>query len=298
MDRPDDELGTAGICAASVCAYMRGPSDPRFHRLVVSAPAMGKTALLRAVARQASARLDWAVTFHRCRPKERALVMVTGEILASLQRQWPAQGPALASAVLAPRLEGRWRQEAAHPAGRGSVLTPRTVDPRTEASWAELHHVLQLAGRFAQQLARGLLLVFDDADALGAGDVESLGHLARSLGRDGLPVALLMSGGQKLGARFARVGNFSGAVWPTPLEGFDDAEVREAVVVPAVDRNVEFQDEALELLCLAAGGSPLEVQRLGFAAWSATPAGEIVSVAAVKEAMGMAGLRLAVQAAS
>jgi hypothetical protein len=257
---------------------------------------MGKTALLRAVAREATTRLHWAVTFHRCRPKERALGMVTGEILASLPRQWPAEGGALANAALGPRLEGQWRLQAEHPAGWGLATGPDLAPPGAETSWAELHHVLQLAGRFAQKLGRGLLVVFDDADALGAGDVEALGHLARSLGRDGLPVALLLSGGQKLGARFARMGNFSGAVWPTPLEWFDDAEVREALVVPAADRNVEFHDEALELLCLAAGGSPLEVQRLGFAAWSAAPGGEFVSVEAVEEAMGMAGVDLSAQA--
>jgi hypothetical protein len=156
--------------------------------------------------------------------------------------------------------------------------------------------VLQVGGRFAARRGRGLLVIFDDADLLGGGEVESLGHLARALARDDLPVALLMSGGPLLAARFARVGHFSGAVWPTRLDWFDDAEVREALVVPAADRDVEFQDEALELLCLAAGGSPLEAQRLGFAAWSAARGGRTVPVAAVEEAIGMARPELAARA--
>jgi hypothetical protein len=153
-----------------------------------------------------------------------------------------------------------------------------------------------VAGRFAAKRGRGLLLVFDDADVLGGGEVESLGHLARALARDDLPVALLMSGGPFLAARFARVGHFSGAVWPTYLERFDDAEVREALVVPAADRDVDFEDEALELLCVAAAGSPLEVQRLGFAAWSAAPGGRTVPVTAVEEVIGMARPELAARA--
>jgi hypothetical protein len=298
VDRPDDDLGTTGICAASVSAYLRGPSDPRFHRLVVSAPALGKTALLRAVGRQVAVHLDWAVTFHRCRPKQRAVGAVTAEIVASMQGQWPALGSALASEVPGPRPdEARPGRRGEHPAGRAlAPVAGFTAPPGPDTSWAELRHVLQVAGRFAARRGRGLLVIFDDADVLGGGEVESLGHLARALARDDLPVALLMSGGPLLAARFARVGHFSGAVWPTHLDWFDDAEVREALVVPAADRDVDFQDEALELLCLAAGGSPLEVQRLGFAAWSAAPGGHTVPVAAVEEAIGMARPELAARA--
>ena len=64
-----------------------------------------------------------------------------------------------------------------------------------EASWATLRQFLTVAGQFARAISRGLLIMFDDADRLGGGEVESLGHLARSLSRDGLPVALLLSGG-------------------------------------------------------------------------------------------------------
>jgi hypothetical protein len=144
-------------------------------------------------------------------------------------------------------------------------------------------------------MARGLLLVFDDADRLGGGEVESLGHLARGLCRDGLPVALLLSGGPQLAERFARVGNFCATVWPSELGPFDEAEVREALVVPAAGRGVDFDEEALELACLAAKGSPLEVQRLGFAAWSAAADG-LVTVADMEHALGVARAEVATAA--
>jgi hypothetical protein len=299
VDRPDDDLGSTGICAASIAAYRRGPIDPRFHRLVVSGPATGKTALLRAISRQAATTLDWAVTFHRCRPKERALGSATCEILASLHRQWPGQVSALAADVLGPRMapRGRGRDED-HPAGRALAPAPPFLAPGAEATWTELQRLLQLAGRFAQQQGRGLLLVFDDADLLTGGEVEGVGHLARTLSNSGLPVALLLSGGQPLGARFARVGNFSGAVWPTPIEFLDDNEAREALVVPALDRGVEFEDEALKQLCLAAGGSPLDVQRLGFAAWSTAPEGRVICVDDVEDALAISDHELAAARAS
>src|SRR6202034_2702433 len=106
-NRPAEEV--------SVCPALRPPppaptlpTTPRFHRLLVAGPAMGKTALLRAIARQVATGLDWVVVPHRCRPKERALGTVTSEVLAGLQRQWPAEGAAMAAEVLGRRLAGDW----------------------------------------------------------------------------------------------------------------------------------------------------------------------------------------------
>jgi hypothetical protein len=174
-----------------------------------------------------------------------------------------------------------------HPAGRGLVPVSSVLGHGGEASWAELKQVVELAGAFAAGLGRGLLLVFDDADRLSGGEAESLGQLARGLYRDGLPVALLMSGGYQLGERFARAGNFSATVWPTRLEWFDWAEAREAISVPATDRGVEFDADALDLICLAASGSPLELQRLGFAAWSAAKRRGLIGVTDAEEALGL-----------
>lgn len=292
VDRAEHEdIGTNGIVAGSIAAFATGPCDPRFHRLVVSGPAMGRTALLRAIGREAVRRLGWAVTFHSCRPKERALGAVVAELGTAMVRQWPAHAGRLASEVLAFGYPGAAALPMGvrdHPSARGSGAVPHFLAPDGEPSWAMLKNFCKLAGLFARSLSRGLIITFDDADRLGGGEVESLGHLARALSRDGLPVALLLSGGPQLAERFARVGNFSGCVWPTNLGCFDDGEAREALIVPASDRGVDFDEEALELLCLAADGSPLELQRLGFAAWSAASDPELITVSDAHDALGLA----------
>ena len=324
VDRADEEdIGTSAIVAGSVSAYSAGPCDPRFHRLVVSPSAMGKTAMLRAIGRETAARLDWAVTIHRCRPKERAAGPAVSETFSSMQRQWPMEVGRLAREVppsgyrpsgywpTGYRASGYWPPGYWPPgywppgywpsrydeqpefsltsddrlAGGGSPTVDALELVDGEASWATLRQFLTVAGQFARAISRGLLIMFDDADRLGGGEVESLGHLARSLSRDGLPVALLLSGGPSLMERFARLGNFLGCVWPTSLGWFDDSEAREALVVPAADRGVEFHEEALELLCVTAAGSPLEIQRLGFAAWAAAPDPELVTIADVHIAL-------------
>jgi hypothetical protein len=254
------------MVAASLGACRAGPGDPRFHQLIVSTPALGKTAQARAVGRQVAERLGWVVTFHRCRLAERALPGVATETLAGMQRLW-----------------------AGHPSGRGPVPVPqlrRSLASGAQASWADLKEFFTLAGSSAQRISRGLLIVLDDADRLAGAEVECAGHLARSLSRDGLPVAFLLTGGLELGQHFARTGNFAGSVWPTRLDRFDDSEAREALVVPAADRGVEWDEGALEMLCLAAAGRPLEVQRLGLAAWSAPArASGKVARAAAEEAL-------------
>ena len=218
VDRADEEdIGTSAIVAGSVAAYRAGPCDPRFHRLVVSPSAMGKTAMLRAIGRETSARLDWAVTIHRCRPKERAAGAAVSETFSSMQRQWPMEVGRLAREVppsgyrpSGHRPSGYWpsgywpsgyEQQPEFSstsddrlAGGGSPTVDGLELVDGEASWATLRQFLTVAGQFARAISRGLLIMFDDADRLGGGEVESLGHLARSLSRGGLPVALLLSG--------------------------------------------------------------------------------------------------------
>ncbi len=59
--------------------------------------------------------------------------------------------------------------------------------------------------------------------------------------------------------------------------------------MPAAERGVDFDEEALELLCAAADGSPLDVQRLGFAAWSAASGSELITLGDAHEALGLVG---------
>ena len=303
-----DDIGATGLVAASLDAYAAGPGDPRFHRLVVAAPALGKTALARAIGAEVARRLGWVVTFHRCQPKEHALAAVAAETLAGCQRLWPLQmaapgpggpgpgtpGPGvLGPGAPAPETEAApWpRLRPGHPAGRGLVPFERLrglLPPQRPWSWTDLKEFFTAAGSFAYGFSRGLLVVLDDADVLGAGELECAGHLARSLARDRLPVALLLTGGKEIGDHFSRWGHFSGSVWPTVLGRFDDSEAREALVVPAADRGTEFEDRALALLCAAAAGLPLPLQRLGFAAWSARPGqAGAVTIAAAEEALGL-----------
>ena len=288
VDRAGDgDIGATGLAAGSAEAYLAGPGDPRFHRVITAAPGLGKTAALRAIGKEAASRLGWAVVLHHCQPKERALGLVADEVGSSVRQAWPAETGRFAREVLA---FGQPSTRAATSAERSafSSLAPACQDvaPGPGPTWHVLKNFLRLAGLFANSLSRGLVVMFDDADRLGGGEVEVLGHLAKSLARDELPVALALSGSPPLGARFARAGNFSRTVWASTLSRFDDDEAREALLIPAADRGVEIEEEALALLCATAAGSPLEIQRLGFAAWSAKDRPDVITLADAEEALG------------
>jgi hypothetical protein len=278
VDRDDpQDVSTSGIAAACVAACAAGPCDPRFHRLIVAGAAMGKTALLRAIGHEVAGRLGWAVTLHSCRAKERALRAVSAAVVATLQQQWLTDPTRLASELFLDR----------HGHEPGDGLAAISHFDSGPSSWTALRDVLEWAGQVARSMSRGLLVMFDDADRLGGAELDSLGYLARSLSRAGQPVALLFTGAPPLGHRFSRTGNFSGCVWLTYLGWLDETDAREALVVPAADRGVECEEEALDLLCHAAGGSPLELQRLGFAAWSAAGGAEVITLAVARAALGL-----------
>lgn len=278
VDRADEnDVFGAGIVAAQVNACAAGPCDPRFFGLVTGAPASGKTATVRAVAKEVSARLGWAVVLHRCQAKQRVISTIADEVGASARRSWPGHLGRFAHDVLSLGCS-------ASPARADAV--PHLLSPGDEASWTSVRHFLKLAGMFARGMGSGFVLIFDDADRLPSGEVEVLGYLARNLVRSELPIAFMFSGGPELQARFGRSGNFSGSAWHTPLPRFTGEEAREALVVPAAERGVEFEDGALELLCEASAGHPLEVQRLGFAAWSAARGAAVITLGAAEEAVG------------
>lgn len=267
----EEELSMFGIVGAGTHVYQNGPRDLRFHRLVAGAPAVGKTALLRAMCRQVQTQLGWASVLHRCQAKERAMGSLPDEVLTSVNRRWKGARLSSLSSSSSP----------AGPSGRS-----KSVFVEEWSSWARLKTVLEVCGHVGSTLGRGLLVALDDVDLLSAGEAESFGYLARRLAFQGLPVALLMSGSLSLARRFRRSGNFSGTLWATTLTPFDVGEVREAIVVPASERGVEFEDRALELVCEAAGGSPLAVQRIGFASWAAAGGRKVVGPAEVEAAIG------------
>jgi len=290
VDRHDeDDPDGPRLVAGAVTAYQRGPADPRFHRLVSAPAGLGKTSLLRTVGREAVRQLGWTVVQHRCRPKQAVVRVLSEAVLAELggaareggrgRLAAMARHPSVAGPLLGP-LPGPRLGPLSGPARAGA---PSLGSP-AEAPWAAFGRLMRVVGRVCQGRGEGVLLTLDDADRLGAGDLEALVHLCRTLSAEQLPVAFLLAGGGDLAGRAVRAQGLAGTIWLTHLPSFDDAESREAVVVPAADRGVDLEEAAVGLLCDAAAGSPLDLQRLAFGAWSRAD-GPVVRLADVEAAL-------------
>lgn len=271
-DREDeDDLGAAGIVASTLAAYRAGVPDPRLARLVYGPPAIGKTALLRAVRREASA-LGWAVVAFSCRPKQPALPALANAVLARAQWHWPEEIAHWSARRAHPsgRLDLVW--EAAPPRSPGAVRrSPAPLEPclaENTGTWGTLRCLLDLLSQLCLAPGPGgVLVTVDDADRLSTSELTALGHLVRYVRAERCPVAFLLAARAELARRAARAGYYGGALWPTRLAPLGPEEASEALVVPAVERGVEVDDDAVDLACRASGGWPLELQKLGFAAW-------------------------------
>lgn len=283
-DRADeDDLDGAGLAAGCLAAYSVGPRDPRFHRIVHGGPAMGKTALLRAVRRQVAIRLGWAVAQHRCRRKESLAQAVVLAALSALGERGAGVGRA-----------GRLCAMAAHPSS-GATLGRWPGGGPIGSSWESTVGTLRAVGQLCLQEALGLVVTLDDADRAAPAELQSMGFLAAALSAEGLPVALLVAGNRRAAQVAAGQGTpvwaWAGEpFWPSQLNPLGQAEATEAVVVPALDRGVDFDQAGARLLGRAAAGSPLELQRLAFSAWSLARRPGRVALADAEAAVDLAAL--------
>ena len=152
VDRAEGEdIGANGIVAGSMAAFAAGPCDPRFHRLVTSGPAVGKTAVLRAIGQEAARRLGWVVSFHSCQAKERALGALAAEIESAMLTQWPAYAGRLATEVLA------FGCRSTRPLAVGALDHPSNPDRRASPSrdgrrevLGDVERILQMGGPFCR----------------------------------------------------------------------------------------------------------------------------------------------------
>jgi hypothetical protein len=283
VDRETTE-DQCGLVASALESLEAGPDDPRWHRLVVAEPSLGRSAALEVIAGRASRRLGWAAVCHRCRPGQRPLAaladLAAGAVSVTAAR-WPDSPLGLVGRrgargggpgeVMGGTL--RWGGGQSGGSGR-TALGEGTVEGGTVAGLLAL---LESAGDRARRAGRGIILLVDDLQALAGPDLECLLAVLAGLGRGRSPVAFV---GTSDGEAARRLAAHPGAdrLWRSTLGPLDPSESREAVVVPAAERGVSIDEEAVSILIEAAGGSPLSLQRLAYGAWMAAGgAGRITS---------------------
>lgn len=247
--------------------------------LLTGARGMGKTSLLRASAREASAH-GFVVSEIGC-PKgarEKALAALIA--------------PKIREAVEALECSGRARHhclswlygfERAHQLRKGSGSSCSSCssdsvepvdDPLDVAVTGSLAHDLpelfEALGRAYQGAGRGWLLAVDDLHRLHPKDLAALLAAVHRVGQLELPVMFVSAGLPQVLRMAGEARSYAERLFRFwELGPLDREAVRRAVVEPLVASGVTVSDEALELLTRETRGCPFFLQAWASAAWEA-----------------------------
>lgn len=150
-------------------------------------------------------------------------------------------------------------------------------------------------GEAAAEAEIGAVFLFDEMQLMDRHDLSALLHAAQAV--ESLPVAFVAAGLPDLPGHLAAAGTYSERLFYDRVDWLADADVDEAIRLPASEFGVDYTDEALTLLREAAQSYPYFVQLFAEETWWAADApsdrpGTLIDTATVRRALGPARRRL------
>jgi hypothetical protein len=133
----------------------------------------------------------------------------------------------------------------------------------------DLTDLLVAVGEAARSKSTGVLLAIDEVQYLSA---EEFGALITAIHRTtqlDLPVVLVGAGLPQLPGLAGMAKSYAERLFDFPvMSDLQPEDAREALSIPASDKGVTFEDEALDLLVEEAGGYPYFLQEWGSHVWN------------------------------
>jgi energy-coupling factor transporter ATP-binding protein EcfA2 len=133
----------------------------------------------------------------------------------------------------------------------------------------DLTDLLVAAGEAARADRTGVLLAIDEVQYLSA---EELGALITAIHRTtqlDLPVVLVGAGLPQLPGLAGVAKSYAERLFDFPMIGsLDESDAAAAILIPAHEMNVDFDDEAVELIVDASRGYPYFLQEWGYHVWN------------------------------
>lgn len=186
----------------------------------------------------------------------------------------------------------RWSDKARRAAG---VLRSFTLTASAEGAWSvgydaeplegyadhgnlalDLTDVLVSVGEAAQEVERGVVLLFDELQFLSASQLEALIAGLHKCSQRRLPITLVGAGLPQIPELAGDAKSYAERLFTFPIIDFlaaDDA--RRALAEPAHLEAVTWTDPALDLAVEVTGGYPYFIQELGYAVWNGAEGPEI-----------------------
>jgi DNA-binding CsgD family transcriptional regulator len=134
---------------------------------------------------------------------------------------------------------------------------------------SDLTDLLVATGEAARDRSAGLLLSIDEVQYLGSGELGALISAVHRTTQLSLPVVLVGAGLPQLPGLAGEAKSYAERLFDFPMIGSLSADdARAALAIPAQERDVEFTDEALDLLVAESEGYPYFLQEWGYHVWN------------------------------
>jgi hypothetical protein len=233
---------------------------------------VGKTVLVDAVAAVAKAELDWPVVSHQAIADENLLAAVLAKLPAALdQVSWRG----------ARALRGFDKQVTlgVNLVVRAEATLSRRAPAMPADASAVIEQVVVRLGEAARDKGRGVLVVVDEVHAAPVRpDLAAFARVLQVVNRRQLPVAVLLAGLPGTPAHLAKAGTFTERLTMVRLGDLGPSATRLALVQPAAECGVHFDNAALDALVEWTAGYPYFVQLFGFWAWEAAAGADRVTL--------------------
>jgi AAA ATPase domain len=140
----------------------------------------------------------------------------------------------------------------------------------------DLVEMLQELGSAAEQAKTGGAVLLDELQLANRDDLEAFVAAAHRATQKALPIAVVVAGLPTLPAALAEAKTYAERLFSFPrLGALETDDARDALVLPARDRGVGYEDAALEMLLDRARGYPYFLQEWGRGVWDAAVANPI-----------------------
>lgn len=272
--------GRDDLIADALDALRAGPRHPSFGQGLVGDRGVGKTALLNEIERRTKKELGWLVVAHQAIPGEDLLPGLVERLIDAAGSGWQRAG----------RLVREMDKELAISANLlvvQATARARTSAGRSTSASLALERLLRRTGDFATSRRSGVLVTIDEAHVVRKPELAVLAAcLQVVVKRAALPIAVVLAGLPEFRQASHGAGTFFERMPIADVGYLSGESTRYALVKPAADAGVAFEDEALEILVEESSGYPYLVQLLGFETWRAAKGSR--SITAEHAALGTA----------
>jgi hypothetical protein len=133
---------------------------------------------------------------------------------------------------------------------------------------ADLTDLFVTLGEAAEDVGRGLVLLFDEVQFLTTTQLEALISALHKTVQRNLPLTMVGAGLPQIAELAGDAKSYSERLFRFPRIGnLAEPDAKQALAEPAADENVAFDPAALDLAVELTGGYPYFLQELGYAAW-------------------------------